>query len=108
MGELVDFKTKEILSETFVGAELTTLSRDTLLNVFFPGKVDWETIVVRTTIEGICDVIKSEVHQIAAWHAVCQLDQTRKMFPGAVGTGGKFGSGDRLVDVQLGLVNPEN
>lgn len=108
MGELVDFKTKEILSETFDGAELETLSRNTLLNVFFPAKTDWETIVVRTSINDICNVIKSEVHQMAVWHAVCQLDQIRKMYPGAAGAGGKFGSPERLVDVQLGLVNPDD
>lgn len=108
MGELVDLKTKEILSTTTDGAELQTLKRDVLLNVFFPGSVDWETIVVQTTIDDICNVIKSEVHQMAVWHAVCQLDEMRKIYPTAAGTGGKFGSPERLVDVQLGLVNPES
>lgn len=107
MGELVDFKTREILDETVEGAELKTLKRSTLINVFFPGNVDWETIVVQTTIDKVCDVIKSEVHQHAVWHALCQLDDMRVMYPGAAGTGGKFGTADRLVDVQIGLAQAE-
>jgi hypothetical protein len=106
MGEIIDFKPKE--SEQLDGAILKTLSSDTLINIFFPGVVDWETIVIQTTIENVCNVIKSEVHQHAVWHALGQFDEMRKMYPGAAGTGGKFGTPERLVDVQLGLVNPES
>jgi hypothetical protein len=108
MGDVVEFKTKELVDDTQQdGAELRTLSRDTLINVFFPGSVDWETIVVQTTIHDICKVIKSEPHQHATWHAVMQLDEMRGMYSTAAGTGGKFGSEGRLVDVQIGLATPE-
>lgn len=108
MGDVVEFKAKELVDENQQdGTELLTLSRDTLINVFFPGSVDWETIVVQTTIHDICKVIKSEVHQHAVWHALIQLDQMRGTYPTAAGTGGKFGSTERLVDVQIGLATPE-
>lgn len=99
MSNVVQFSKKQEQQE---GVELKTLDRSQLINVFFPGANDWETIVVQTTIENITSVIKSATHQKAVWHALAQLDEMRdNMYDTAEGVGGFFG--DPAVDLQIGF-----
>lgn len=102
MSNIIPFTREE--STTGVD-RLTTLSGDMIINVFFPGKTPEHTIVVQTLISNLNDTIKSETHQLAVWHALCQLDEMRKnMYAGAQGVAGFFGRGEPQIELQIGLV----
>jgi hypothetical protein len=100
MGDVLSFKRKDGTT----GVDLSTLSGDLRMNVFFPGKTPEHTIIVQTSIEDLNDTIKSETHQLAVWHALCQLDEMRKnMYAGAQGVAGFFGPKTQI-ELQLGLI----
>jgi hypothetical protein len=107
MSNVVEFTAKDKEHENQQeGAELYTLSRDRLINIFFPGLTEGETLVVTTTIGEVCNVIRSANHQVAVWNALCQLDNMRRnMHATATGCAGAFGN--PLIQLQLGLVHPD-
>jgi len=107
MSNVIEFTPKNTEQEDQQeGAELHTLSRDRLINIFFPGLTEGETLVVTTTIGEVCNVIRSYNHKVAVWNALCQLDAMRKnMHATATGCAGAFG--DPLIDIQIGLVHPD-
>jgi hypothetical protein len=107
MSNVVEFTSKHQQEEPQMeGAELHTLSRDQRINIFFPGETDKHTIVVTTTIGEVCNVIRSETHQIAVWHALVDLDGVRRnMYPTTAGAAGAYG--EYKIPVQVGLVDPE-
>lgn len=88
------------------GAELFTINRNRKLNIFFPGLTEGETLVVTTTIDDCCNVIRSHNHKVAIWEALCNLDMIRQQYsPNTAGIGGKYG--DPKIDLQIGFVDPD-
>ncbi len=88
------------------GAELYTIKRDRKLNIFFPGLTDGETLVITTTIDDICNVVRSYNHKVAIWEALCNLDHVRQMMhPTTAGVGGQYG--DPKIALQIGFVDPD-
>lgn len=107
MSNVVEMFSKETQSEQLEGAELHTLQRNVLINIFFPGETDQKTLVVTTTIGDVCNVIRSENHQKAVWEALCNLDSMRlNMHATAAGVAGTYG--EHNIQLHVGLAHPEN
>jgi hypothetical protein len=92
------------------GYDLTTLSGQTRINVYFLGLTDGETLVVTTKIDDIPEVIRSFNHKVAVFEALKNLDDQRANFQkGACSVDGRFGAdGEPKIHIQIGLVDPEN
>jgi len=91
------------------GYDLTTLSGQTRINVFFLGLTDGETLVVTTKIDDIPEVIRSFNHKVAVFEALKNLDDQRANFQkGACSVDGRFGAdGEPKIHIQIGLADPE-
>ncbi len=92
------------------GYDLTTLSGQMRINIFFPGLTDGETLVVTTKIDDVPEVIRSFNHKVAVFEALKNLDDQRANFHrGSCSVNGHFGAdGEPKIHIQIGLADPEN